>query len=617
MFIISVPCLINIIRMKKLKIITLLFISICLDSFGLVSLVKDINTQPVSSYPSDYLQIENTKYFTASKEESGSEFYFIGSKGQSGFELYRYANYSEWLSVTPQIVHIGASDKHEATFNINLEGSWSIASSEPWLTVSPSSGSGNATIKLTASSTLKPRNAKVTISSSGMPDHTVIVYQDETGGWISKNNGIYGGHIAALAFDPQTNYIYAGTNWGGIFLSKNNGDTWFSASKGLSGYGFDVRALEINGNNIFAGTYGGIFLSTDKGTSWKSVNNGLDIDDLLIHSIVANGSSVFAATESCIYFSSNNGSSWTPVSTGLPDTYINTIALNGNIVFAGTDAGVFLTINNGISWTEVNNGLPDFGVSTLEVIDFNIYAGVFGSGAYISTDNGTSWKEIGNGLPTNSYIHITAFASLGSDLYAGTLYDGIFISSNAGDSWTAVNNGLSGNALTIGALLSNGSAIFLGTYGSGVMVSADNGASWTAKNEGIENNWSMTLSNNASNIFAILGSGIAKSSDNGETWTIVTDGLPSDIRIDDPIVSYGNSVYLLTENHGIYRSLDNGDSWAAANTGLPSDWNGNYRNIRDITVSSTTVFALLDDGLYISNNNAGSWTICLYSQGIN
>lgn len=59
--------------MKKLKIISLLFFLICLNGLSQVSLVTDINTQPGSSFPSNFIQIGTITFFTASLEEFGSE----------------------------------------------------------------------------------------------------------------------------------------------------------------------------------------------------------------------------------------------------------------------------------------------------------------------------------------------------------------------------------------------------------------------------------------------------------------------------------------------------------------------------------------------------------------
>ena len=48
--------------------------------------------------------------------------------------------------------------------------------------------------------------------------------------WEQANNGLYGGSINVLTVDPTTNYIYAGTDYNGIFLSTDYGSSWTKVS---------------------------------------------------------------------------------------------------------------------------------------------------------------------------------------------------------------------------------------------------------------------------------------------------------------------------------------------------------------------------------------------------
>ena len=90
--------------------------------------------------------------------------------------------------------------------------------------------------------------------------------------WQPANNGLYGGYIYEITVDPTTNYLYAGTREGGIYLSTDNGSSWTSANSGLSVNSLDVKSIAISGDNIFAGTSRGVYLSTNNGDSWIAVN---------------------------------------------------------------------------------------------------------------------------------------------------------------------------------------------------------------------------------------------------------------------------------------------------------------------------------------------------------
>jgi len=62
-------------------------------------------------------------------------------------------------------------------------------------------------------------------------------------------------------------YIYAGTEFSGLFLSTNNGNNWMPM--GLKNQ--NIRAIVLNGKTLITGTFGGgIFISNDNGTTWSN-----------------------------------------------------------------------------------------------------------------------------------------------------------------------------------------------------------------------------------------------------------------------------------------------------------------------------------------------------------
>ena len=80
---------------------------------------------------------------------------------------------------------------------------------------------------------------------------------------------------------------------------------WVKCSNGLDIQ--EVRAITINGNYIFAGTWGGgIYLSSSNGNTWTSINNA--ITDSVDYFGVNNGD-IFAGSENMgLLLSTNNGS---------------------------------------------------------------------------------------------------------------------------------------------------------------------------------------------------------------------------------------------------------------------------------------------------------------------
>jgi hypothetical protein len=89
--------------------------------------------------------------------------------------------------------------------------------------------------------------------------------------------------VTALAVSPAGNgsgmNLFAGTQAGGVFLSNDNGDSWFPVNTGLMNYMVSCLAVSpFSGGavtNLFAGTNHGVFLSTNYGANWTVLNNGL------------------------------------------------------------------------------------------------------------------------------------------------------------------------------------------------------------------------------------------------------------------------------------------------------------------------------------------------------
>jgi hypothetical protein len=87
------------------------------------------------------------------------------------------------LSVSPTTVTVASAANSTATFNISSNTNWTAADNQAWLTVSPASGSNNATLSVTAQQNTDPsaRTAAVTVSATGAPSQTVTAIQSGSG----------------------------------------------------------------------------------------------------------------------------------------------------------------------------------------------------------------------------------------------------------------------------------------------------------------------------------------------------------------------------------------------------------------------------------------------------
>ncbi|MEQ1845668.1 MAG: BACON domain-containing carbohydrate-binding protein, partial [Nitrospira sp.] len=88
---------------------------------------------------------------------------------------------SPTLTVTPTAVTFsgvqGGSNPVSQSLTVNANGNWMASSSVPWLTLSPSSGSGNGSIAASvtlASAVVGPNQATITVTSGGVTRTTVV-----------------------------------------------------------------------------------------------------------------------------------------------------------------------------------------------------------------------------------------------------------------------------------------------------------------------------------------------------------------------------------------------------------------------------------------------------------
>ena len=110
-------------------------------------------------------------------------------------------------------------------------------------------------------------------------------------------------------------------------------------------YGQDLSKI---GMNLFLSDYEGIFLSTDNGESWTSVNSGLtppfrNASGFKITPVLrAVGDHLFVSTKDGVFVLKNDEATWTPANVGLPENSLVSIDSSTADLFAHTrDAGTW------------------------------------------------------------------------------------------------------------------------------------------------------------------------------------------------------------------------------------------------------------------------------------
>jgi photosystem II stability/assembly factor-like uncharacterized protein len=165
--------------------------------------------------------------------------------------------------------------------------------------------------------------------------------------------------LTSIAESPlRFGLVYAGTDDGLVWVTKDVGNSWTNISAGLPADLYVSRVcpsskmegriyVSMNGyrNDHFT-PY--VFVSEDYGTTWKEISDGLPME---------------------------------PVNVVREDTE------NENLLFAGTDNGLYASINRGYSWMSMNGGLPRVPVhdAVIHSRDGEIVLGTHGRSIYIAS----------------------------------------------------------------------------------------------------------------------------------------------------------------------------------------------------------------------------------------
>ncbi len=244
-------------------------------------------------------------------------------------------------------------------------------------------------------------------------------------------------------------------------------------------------------------------------------------------------------------------------------------------------------------WVQTSG--PTVTVQSLAVVGTNLFAGT-NNGVFRSTNNGSNWTQVNSGLADTG---ISSLAVVGSNLFAGTS-SGVFLTTNNGTAWNQVNNGLTVTSITKLAVV--GTNIFGATRGGGVFLSTNNGTSWTSADGSVFQNAFMALLSSAgTSLFASSTSDnvIYRSTDNGADWTPADSGLSTA----NVIVQCGSNL-VAGGVTGVYLSTNNAGSWSQ----LTTAWGLQSTQPTGFVTKGTTVYGVTYAAVLVGANNGTNWS---------
>jgi photosystem II stability/assembly factor-like uncharacterized protein len=187
------------------------------------------------------------------------------------------------------------------------------------------------------------------------------------------------------------------TKENGIFIFDFQKQSWINISNDEQIIKNNLEELAFHKSKIYVGTqYGGIFVSTDQGKSWSSFNVGLG--NLTIRRFVTIENKLYVGTNGGLY-SLNEGEKKWDSEYEQNSLQVNGITEFGNEIYIGTNQGAFKTLKQQKNWKQV---ITNQSLHNISSDDKTVYAMVYNE-LFASIDKGESWLSIQKGLPAKLY----------------------------------------------------------------------------------------------------------------------------------------------------------------------------------------------------------------------
>jgi alpha-tubulin suppressor-like RCC1 family protein len=568
--------------------------------------------------------------------------------------------------VTPASKGVGA-EALSYQILVSSCGNWTATVDANWVTLSPTSGSGdgNILVTVTANTTGGARTATIRVDGA---THTL---RQRVAGALTPWLGGKPDTIDLLAVNPSSGRMMI-LQSGCFYASNDSGTTWVSSGAGFGGNWLRKIYSSIKGGE-FATASSGLLRFPAGGSAWISAvavtESGYgslwtENSDGTIQAYIVSESvgtcSLYRSLDGGATWSllTSNAPIWKPVGLGVLDANTFLISDSAGLIQRTADAGATFTVAGtaqGLSGCTPTDLLVDHANHN------NVFVGSWWRGVYRSSDGGQSWSPYNTGLPSGRGVSMLAQGSDGTTLaivadQKGS--EGIFRLNTSLGSWEDLSATIpcAQRKSTCGIGVGPGGRMY-GAFGLwGVVYQDPCNSDWTrvitGGTFGIPPSAGSLSIDSGGRIFAVAyntfpgpwtGSGIFCSSDGGQTWSsrgddpeyldvhsVASDGdgntyasyyatkVTRSADGGDPLyfsfpwaatklVAAGGKVYAGTYFAGIYLSEDKAQTWRPL-SGLPAG-----HGVTDFTVlSDGRIVCLVADqlgnyGLYKSNTTGDAW----------
>ena len=443
------------------------------------------------------------------------------------------------------------------------------------------------------------------------------LWRSDDGGehWHFKTKGLGQLTVPQVAVAPSdSNVLYAATG-GGIYVSKNSGDSWEAADNAQGKIIFkrpeNYRPIAVdpqNPNELCVGTARAqVFCSQDFGRQWK------DIDpDRKFFSDPTDISALAFDKQGRLYIASNKGLSRCGSRaggcrslTGAPSPITDLIFSQKSpaVLFAAGEDALWISHDNGDSW-ETTNPIPQGKTYRIALDESGeipvirvIWSKDWKGGVFMTRDEGKTWESQDDNLnadrlsdPTRGWA---ANGGRSNTVQVDPFDPQIVLRSDWWGVWRSDDGGKSWNEKIVGAPDSVATQIVMDADGEIYVSSMDNG---------------LLRSHDGGKTYEMLFPRKYDAAESGHVWRIAVSG-NTIVGTSSP---WGETVNQVIDSH------DSGNSFSLVRDGLPSGrpkantmWGEGYPRGLAMDPNNPDIIYLGIDGdgggLFVSNDMGGTW----------
>lgn len=345
-------------------------------------------------------------------------------------------------------------------------------------------------------------------------DHNVVYAGTTEGLWKTVDAGatwkrMTGPNVVIndVLVDPRRpSRVLLATDRSGVLASDDGGVTFTASNRGFTHRQAATLLVDrSNSSTIYAGLlsdkeFGGVFISRDAGQSWKQMSYGLDGRDVFVLR-QTDDDSVLAGTDHGIFQLKPGATAWIartasigragalanrqsahPSTVSELNTRITALETSGRQWFVTTANGLFSSPDSGESWRKET--LPGVTAPTSIGVAGAMIAVAGRNTITVSVNGGESWLPC-KPFESDFVIHSVAVRATG-DIWLATR-NGLYRSTDAGDSWKRITTLRLADILSIQFDEENHRMLVLSGASTNIFESADSGRTWST----ISTGWSL------------------------------------------------------------------------------------------------------------------------------